>query len=215
MKNNWFKRKQVTAAISAFSLIILIIGKSYLSDKNMESLDNSFSEIYNDRLVVESYVYRLSDLLYKKKIMLLNYENTAITEELRNGIQNQTDKLNKLVKDYSLTKLTENEGLVFEKFKTNVTHVRVIETELRIGEPLAGKSLVELCDGSITQLQALSSIQLSEGKLLQEKGKQVLLEYNLVAQFEWVIFITLLLLLVFLLKRRVVSVAPTQAHQLN
>ena len=215
MKNNWFKKKQVAAAIGAFCLIVLIIGKSYLSDRNMAGLDNSFSEIYNDRLVVESYVYQLSDLLYKKKILLLNARNNIITERLKNEIRTQTGELSKLIKNYSLTKLTRNEQYIFEKLKRNVLSLNAREEALTVGDFLVADPILKISDMSIAQLQSLSAIQLSEGKLLQEKSKQVLSEYNLAAQFEWVVFITLLLLLIFLLRRRVVSAAPTQSHQLN
>ena len=46
---------------------------------DVHKLAKSFATVYEDRLVVESYIYKLSELLYQKKQML---DNCAVSDNI-------------------------------------------------------------------------------------------------------------------------------------
>jgi hypothetical protein len=64
----WIYRIQQKLPI-AFLLAIILAGvfiKNMVERNSVSDLGDSFASVYEDRLLVESYIYQLSDRLYKK-----------------------------------------------------------------------------------------------------------------------------------------------------
>src|SRR5688572_3380121 len=74
-----------------------------ISEKKLAGVENAFEEIYEDRLVVESYIYNLNDALYRAKLQLMSREiDDAQAALLGKQITELTGK-------YAQTKLTKDE----------------------------------------------------------------------------------------------------------
>ncbi len=58
--------------IVAFLLVVLLLGliNNYFSRKYYNNIDKNMSSIYNDRLMPASYLFKISDHLYQKKLLL-------------------------------------------------------------------------------------------------------------------------------------------------
>jgi hypothetical protein len=65
-------RQKAKAALILGVVFMLILTKNWLDERNVAKLGISFASVYEDRLVVESYIYQLSDRLYQKKSLLDN-----------------------------------------------------------------------------------------------------------------------------------------------
>src|SRR5690606_37619407 len=113
-------KKQFTIILLSFFIVLVVIGSKVISERNVQNIGHSFSEIYHDRLLVESYVYQLNELFYRKKIALISSDNRQFTDAEENEIVAQTLEMFAIVDKYSSTKLTQNERVVFDKLKENV-----------------------------------------------------------------------------------------------
>ncbi|MGZ5304119.1 MAG: MCP four helix bundle domain-containing protein, partial [Bacteroidia bacterium] len=108
------------AALILAVVFIMVLGNNILSKRNVTDLGSSFSSVYEDRLLVESYIYKLSDLLYRKKIILDKAISPEALLSQENNLQNHHAQINILLSDYEKTKLTQTETIVFESLKSNI-----------------------------------------------------------------------------------------------
>ncbi|MCP6134250.1 MCP four helix bundle domain-containing protein, partial [Klebsiella pneumoniae] len=84
----------------------------------------SFNAFYEDRLLAESYIYKLSDHLYQKKIMLDNCSSQENKANLFGKIKEHNAAIGLIIQDYEKTKLTPAETSGFLSFKH---HLRAAE----------------------------------------------------------------------------------------
>ena len=88
-----------------------------MDKNNVESLGISFSEVYEDRLLVESYIYHISDNLYRKKIAIDNWHNENNLNRLDTLLFQYNNNIGGYLAAYDKTKLTVLENEVFTRFK--------------------------------------------------------------------------------------------------
>lgn len=208
-------KKRLIIITSVFVFVFAIILNKIINERNVQRLEQTFSEIYDDRLLVESYIYQLTDLFYKKKIVLLQNESVNYSTFHHSEMQKQTSEITDLTQKYSLTRLTENERRIFEKLKENIGRLKDAEAKLLVSGNRDTSELERICELSVGQLKLLSSIQVSEGNLLKENGKKVLLSSHLSVQLEWAIFLIIALLLLSILRKRKLHEDIFPSHQLN
>src|SRR5690606_38214938 len=89
----------------------------------------SFATVYEDRLVVESYIYKLSERLYQKKQML---DNCAVSDDIINlkaQITGYDVDISVLMSQYKLTKLTKKEAEVYQDFEENISSIASLQND--------------------------------------------------------------------------------------
>lgn len=207
-------KKQLTSITLTFILAFVVIITKINGERAMQNLERSSSEIYDARLLAESYVYQLSDLFYKKKITLLSFDTMKHSAQDKSEIQKQTSDIIEVIGKYSLTKLTESESAVFSTLKENVTLVKLAETKLLSQQTNNTEELIKYCEQSFNQLNLLSTIQVSEANLLNESTKKVLASLQLTAQLEWAIYLIILLLVISILRHGKAFKEVLPKHQL-
>ena len=106
------KRSAITTLIFVFVFVAMI--NKIVNERNVQHLGQAFSEINDDRLLAESYICQLTELIYKKKIALIRHENAAYNAEDKREMQKQTLEMTEIAGKYASTKLTENERNIFE-----------------------------------------------------------------------------------------------------
>lgn len=207
------------AALILAVVFVMVLGNNILSKRNVTDLGTSFSSVYEDRLLVESYIFKLTDLLYRKKILL---DKTYSSEELAARQKNITaynTEINDLLAAYEKTKLTETETGVFALLKNNILEMEALEKTMVSSENghLQAKPAFDNSFNSASgNLGQLSQIQVNEGKLLNDESKKNIAGFTLHTQLE----IGLLLLLGAIIQALVFtsrSILPktTQKHSLN
>ena len=181
------------AAFILGAVFFLVFAKNWLDKRNVSELGNSFASVYEDRLVAESYIYRLSDHLYQKKIMLDNCSSLENNSSLLTNIGQHNAAINIIIRDYEKTKLTELETSCFQDFKMNVAAIEALEKDYLLtggNNEAATKAKMDdrykIVAGNLHQL---SGIQISEGKMLSEKSKKIIAGSSLLTQFELVVLV--------------------------
>ncbi len=187
MKWTYSIRQKFTAALLLTVVLGAVVLKNILDSRNVSQLADSFSSVYEDRLVVEAYIYKLADHLYQKKLIMDNC--------LSNGDGNLQDKIaghhraiTLLIAEYERTKLTDQETLFFQDFKNNIAALQALE-ENYINGTTTSEALHERFTGAAENLQQLSLIQLDEGKNLRENSKRIAAGSSMLTYIELVILI--------------------------
>jgi hypothetical protein len=201
MKNN-IKRSKTALFVFMFIALALVLTRRHMDEKNLERLDASISEIYNDRLVVEGYIYRMSDLLYVKKILLLQ-------EDGHEGQNKQiTAELDAITARYAITKFTIDETKEFTALKGHLSDIQALEQQAVPGEA-AKEQLIVLYDKALRELKLLSDIQLQEGKALDQSSRSTLSSSLLTIKLEWGLYILMFITIIAIIKEKIILPART------
>lgn len=190
MKWAYSIRRKVTVALLLATIFTLLFVKNVMDSRHVSQLGTTFSSVYEDRLVVEGYIYLMSEHLFRKKFMLDTCSTAESASRLRPIIDYHNKSILAIIADYEQTKLTQSERDHFQEFKGNVS--RLIDYEhAYLASLMAGESrestqkLIDAqFDAASMRLDHLSSIQMSEGKILNEYSKKIVAGSSILTHFE-------------------------------
>jgi hypothetical protein len=162
-----------------------------MDKKVMTELGGFFSTVYEDRLLAESYIYQLSDHLYRKKMLIDNSRDAAQLAAAREAVGSHNAAITALVKNYEKTQLTPAESVLFRNFRSNLERMLEAEAAVLPGrEPAAAREQLDAqFQLASANLSRLSGIQVSEGRLLNEKSHQNIAGSALLTQLELAVLI--------------------------
>lgn len=215
-------RHKISAASLLAAIFVLLFVKNMVNNSNVAKLGSTFSSVYEDRLLVESYIYRMSEHLFRKKIMM----DSALTHDGIMAIKPSIDRYNNAIKDiiahYEETQLTKDEQRYFETFKNNVGQLARLEDtyfrQVEAGDPSGATkgAINKQFNEASVNLDLLSGIQISEGKLLNENSQKIVAGSSLLTRFEIGILIAIaLMIFVLVFESSVVFSKTSQKQSLN
>lgn len=189
MKWTYIIKQKLTIAILLTVVLGSVLLKNIIDSRNVSQLADSFSSVYEDRLVVEGYIYQLSDHLYQKKLIIDNCMRNGDVD-IQNKIARHHKAITELIAEYERTKLTEKETQFFREFKNNIAALQALEEHYVTQEPInRNEALNEKFTGAAANLHQLSLIQLDEGKALRENSKRIAAGSSMLTSIELVIII--------------------------
>lgn len=221
---NWvfsISRKRRAAIILGIVFLVVLI-KNRMDYHDVHSLAKSFATVYEDRLVVESYIYKLSDLLYQKKQSL---DNCAVSDDmtlLKAQVTGYDADISVLMSQYKLTRLTEKEDEIYQDFEKNIGAIAALQSQylsqLETNSIHQG-TLLSLNHQFLTvagNLKQLSDIQISEGRLLNEQSQKIVAGNEILTQFELALLIGLgLIIQVLIFTSKTLSIPRFKNANLN
>lgn len=208
-------KKKFIILTSLFLFAFAIILNKLINEQNVQRLGQTFSEIYDDRLLVESYIYQLTELFYKKKIALLTNDQEVLPENTKNDMRKQTSEITATAGKYALTKFTANEQKIFRDLTVNIARLETTEVMMRLGKDHYTAQLEDICLSSLGQLKLLSTIQVREGNSLKESGHKAVYASQVAGQLEWAVYVIVLLVLVSAQRKNGLFKGLFQKYQLN
>jgi hypothetical protein len=208
MQDSFVKKRKVKALIIISILLLLLYGKNLLERQSFRSISNTFTEVYNDRLVVEGHIFDISERLFKIQKLVdhcdLDYDYSKVVDEIS---ENESEIL-KIVSEFEQTKLTEQEADYLSDFR------KIIEVDLNIksydliytDSSGINREQVKIYDQKISRarkdLDDLSRIQMEEGEKLISKAKVLINRSQIWAQFEVALLIILVVVMFLLIFRK-------------
>ena len=206
------KKRKITGFLIIGVLLVLLYGKNLLERQSFRAVSGTLSNVYEDRLLVESYIFQISEKLFKIQRLVdhctINYDYSKTVVE----ISMEEQAILKIVGAFESTQLTEQEALLLADFK------RIIEKDLSIksyqllysDSSGVNEEQVKVYDQKIARaqqdLEKLSAIQLEEGGLLVSKAKTLINRSQIWAQFELaLLFILVLVIYVYIFKKPVIE----------
>jgi hypothetical protein len=197
----------------AFSLIgvllLLMYGKNHLERQAFRNISSAFTEVYNDRLIVEGYIFQISENLFQIQKLIdhctIGYDYSKAVDE----ITTHERSILGIVEEFEKTNLTVEEANYLSDFKNIIENDLSIKSYDSLFSDVSGVNLsqVKLYDGKISRarqdLQDLSKIQMDEGGKLISKAKTLINRSQLWAQFEVALLIILVISIFLLLFRKI------------
>jgi len=159
-----------------FLLIILLFSllSNYFSRQSYDRLDRNMSSIYQDRLMPSSYLFRLNDHLYQKKLLLQDLsDQPAITAAL----DSHNHDINGIIEAYSATYLTANEEEYWTDFKSSLEKYNRAENDILAASGNNADADRMLNAGfiqALSSLNQLNELQAAEGLKLQDDSRSLL-----------------------------------------
>ena len=206
MSANKSKNRKFKIAIILTFLVLVIFGKNFQERRNFNQLGDSFISFYEDRLVVESYIFSISEKLFRIKLLVNHCDfESDYSHVVEDIVQYEKDIL-KLVHSFENTKLTTKEESFLNDFKNIIeNHLRIEDYSQLFSEETGVqeenvKQYNLYIERAIVDLEKLSQIQLEEGKILAMNSDSVVNRSKLWAQFEiaaLLILLGIIYLLVF------------------
>ncbi|TNE68224.1 chemotaxis protein [bacterium] len=182
----FFAKIRWVASILLVFFIVLIT--NIIDRDNFNRLSYSVTTMYEDRIVASDILFDMSGLIKVKQIAII----TGDTLFMESQNDKLNIKLNNLIDNYSLTKLTEKEKLVFSQLQEEVQSLMQKEKSLKT---VTVESVLQSITKIDQRLQDLSNIQIQEGKrqvFLSDKAKDTI---NLFTQGEIVFLIIMAILI--------------------
>lgn len=215
----WFYaiKEKLKIAIALTFVLILVLVTNTINKYHFTEIKESFTSVYEDRLMVENYIYKLSTELNAKQLRLYSGNETEYEKQ---HVSNH--RINELIEDFKDTKLTEEESEVLHAFAVNIDYLKELELKLsKLDEQKSEKGVIkqELVMHFTelqNQLSRLSEIQMEEGKKLVNNSKGIVATNYSYSRLEIIVVIIMGLIiqaLIFASK----SVKPTfvQNQHLN
>ncbi len=171
------------------ALLIVVFGLIFFNnisdDHDAAELKKAISSIYNDRLLAESYILKLSENMHRIMDVSEQPEGQSNKPEIRKALA----EIESVKKAYLKTKLTLIEEETFKDF--NSLHIKVSQALKQEDFEKAR----DLSQQSLSVLHDLSLIQVSEARIVMEQTEKLFGSGFISSRFEIGILIVIALLI--------------------
>jgi hypothetical protein len=203
MKWTFVIQQKLKVALLLGAIMTLIIIANILERKNIEQINQSFSSIYNDRLIPATDIFYLTENLYRKQLLMETYllsGRNSTREELQQEIHQYNTAIDSLIKDFEKTYLVTKESHLLAAFKTTIRDYELVEgaiIDLSLHESRSsaqhlynskGKNLLQT---SIQHLNELTAIQSDIGNELMKGSRSVVKSSHLLSTLQIVIAVVI------------------------
>ncbi len=195
MKWTYLLSQKFKVAVSLTVIIVMVLMTNFLNKRHFGELQQSFSSVYEDRLLVQIYIYKIANQLHEKKQLWNDIDHNNISSILALD-ENIDSSVHTLIEDYENTVLTEKESILFSQLKEKLAELSILEKSIfsQVGQPdylkASGKAS-EMLDEISTNLDQLSNIQQEEGLRLIDKSKQIVASSKMASKVELIILIVI------------------------
>lgn len=181
-------------------ILAMVFFKNLMDRKNVALLGSSFSSVYEDRLLVESYIYKISDHLYQKHQLADQYFDgkNMTAHQLNHALFSHDETIASLIKSYKRTKFTQAETAAFTAFTQQYQQLQIKEASL-LSVAIPDQRLYEDLKQSYrtlnAQLRQLSTIQVEEGTKLNKESKSIVAGSVILTTLEMALLIAIALII--------------------
>ena len=202
------KRRRRLAFFIILGLLLMLYGKNLLERQSFRNISSALTEVYEDRLRVESYIFQISEKLFQIQKLVdhcdLGYDYSKVIEEISAEEKGILD----LVAAFEATQLTPEEAVLLGDFKQIIQKDLSIKNYQLLYTDSSGVNLqqVNVYDQKIARAQSdldkLSEIQIEEGQKLVAKAKTLINRSQIWAQFELALLFVLVVVIYFFLFKK-------------
>lgn len=206
MKWAYSIKNKMAASGVLLLLCALVLFSHYIDRDHTQKVKRAISTLYEDRLIAEVYILKMTGLVYQIKEVL----HTEVPEEYKsNYIQPLLLQLEEINTAYLQTKFTPLETKKAAELVTHLSRFRSSELNNTAAQLATAKTTLGV-------LSELSAIQLAESKQIMAEAETLYLSGKTSSQFVFALIIIILLVLqalVFASKSLVTSATVEKAQQ--
>lgn len=185
MKWTHIIKNKVLASAALLSLCLLVLASNYIDREHTNDVKVTISTLYEDRLIAEVYILKMTRALYEIKEAL---QLDAAHPEKNKTIKNHILVINETRDAYLKTKFTKLEKLKADELVKILVAIQSLPLE---NSPL----LLEKIDYSLDLLDELSAIQLAESKEIMSYAEKLYLVGKNSSQFVVALIVIILVVL--------------------
>ena len=186
MKWTYSIQNKLTAAAVLFCLCLLVLLSNYNDRVHTEEVKEMISTLYQDRLIAEEYLFKISINIYQIREELST--NNSDTLKKSNNINTKLTDIEAICRAYEKTKLTTVEEIKYQQFNQVISQIKNSANR-------NSKLMIQLTANALNLLKELSSIQIEESKLVVKKSEQQYRLSELSSKFAFTVIIILLIVL--------------------
>lgn len=181
--------QRLQAGLILAMAFLLVLGSNRLDKRHFETVQNTVNSVYQDRVVVQDFIYQLNKIFHAKELELARTGQFTL-DDSRNG------KIRQLLDNFATTELTSKESNLLNDLDL------AFETLVKVEEPNGDESkdkvvrVGQQLDEIQKKLDGLAQIQLNESGQLTQLSNKSLGMNTLMSNLEiaFLIFIGLLML---------------------
>lgn len=223
MKWTYGIRQKAAASVLLAVVLGLVMLNNLVERNQIRRLDKSFSSMYEDRLLAESYLFQLYDQLQQKNELFQAILQGKQPDVKQFDFDQHQQKLNAIIDKFEKTQLTKEEADKYQRFKTILADMSATDAQVMVQTEQHGEiqpNLIERSEASTTKafavLAELSEIQTTEGQVLRSQSKRIMLGNLSASYFEMAILVIIALLIQGLvLSTKTLQLPKTQGSNLN
>jgi hypothetical protein len=197
------------AAVLLFIILAMVFISNLAERHNTRKINHALASIYDDRLVVESYIFQYAELLRNMEdILASNYLEASDKNRM---LATPILEIHDLNYAYKKTRLTKEEEIQFSDFEN--TTERIFSSAASGNHDQTAIHVKNAGD----MLPSLSAIQVSEAKNQMVHAKKIISNAQLFSQFEIAVLIVVALIIQALIyeSRALTFRVPTTKAELN
>ena len=206
MKWTYSIKNKMAASGALFALCMLVLLSNHADRKHTNNVKKSISTLYEDRLIVENYILKMTINIYEIQQALsspVSGEEYSIHQ-----IKTLLSDIDGLSDAYLKTKFTKTEDVTFTALLKTLK-------EFEASTQQSVQARLEKADEVLVLLSELSSIQLEESKLIMKQAENLYRSGKATSQLAFAITIIILLVLqalVFASKTLTGGSPPSGSH---
>ncbi|MDF0706993.1 MCP four helix bundle domain-containing protein [Flagellimonas okinawensis] len=174
-------KQRINAGFVLAAAFLLVLASNRLNNRNFSAVEHGVDSVFEDRLVVQEYIYRLNNLFHKKELFLA--KNISNQENIP-----QYPEIKTILADFEKTDLTREESQFLTSLKDNYTRLKTLEGQ-RMNSEASGKEIVSVLGNISRDLDELAEVQLSEGRQMTQRSKRSLGMNQMLSRIEIVFLI--------------------------
>lgn len=185
MKWTYSIKNKIVASSVLLVLCLLVLLSHYLDKIHTESVKESITTLYEDRLIAEDYILKMTSNIYQIREALKSDMNYDLKS---NTIKNLLIDFNKIYNVYFVTKLTTKEKAIA---------IQLIEyiKQFELAFSKNNFEMIEYTEKTLVLLNNLSDVQLDESKLIMKGAESEYSNIKSSSQFAFAVIILILLVL--------------------
>lgn len=203
---NNIKNKSL-ASIILLALCLLVLLNNYLERVHATNVKDAISTLYEDRLIAEEYILKMTSTIYQVREVLASDSNNSSKS---NAIKTLNDNFNATYSAYSKTKLTPKEKTTSEELLNYINKFEpTFSTNNYQPSLYTNKALITL--------SKLSKIQVEESKLIMKNVESQYATIKASSQYAFAIIILILIVLQIIVfsAESIIPVIKTKDPSLN
>jgi hypothetical protein len=157
------------------AMLLLLLANNRWEHNNIQGLEKCFASIHDDRLIPATYIFQLTDHLYKKRLLWGDAERPGQGEALRAELRKHDEAMESLLRRFEATYLVDAESRALKDLKASLSAGQKLEERWASGpsKELHAAMTAEF-DRARHQLNSLSLIQTYVGEDLKRDSKSLL-----------------------------------------
>jgi len=174
-------KQRIHAGFILAAAFLLVLASNRLNNRNFSTVEHGVDSVFEDRLVVQEYIYTLNNLFHKKELFLANSttDNKAIP---------QYPEIKNILADFEKTDLTREESLFLTSLKENYAELKTLEINHTKNDS-SKEEIISVLNSISRNLDELAEVQLLEGRQLTQRSKRSLGMNQLLSRIEIVFLI--------------------------